>query len=154
MEEVLEVYHCPRDPACPMVCLDETSKQLIKETRVPIAARPRRSATTDYEYKRKGTANIFMLFAPLNGWRHVAVTNRHAAAYYAHLLKDVSDRWLPDAAKIPLVQYNLSTDEPASLYLKPALCLLSVQQRCSCILASSWTREALALVEHSSPLRR
>jgi uncharacterized small protein (DUF1192 family) len=116
MEEVLEVYHRPHDPACPLVCLDETSKQLIKETRVPIPARPGRPARTDYAYERNGTANIFMLFAPLDGWRHVAVTERHAAVDYAHLLKDVSDRWFPDAAKIALVQDNLSTHKPASLY--------------------------------------
>jgi hypothetical protein len=116
MEEVLEVYHRPHDPVCPLVCLDETSKQLIKETRVPIAVRPGRPARTDYEYERNGTANIFMLFAPLDGWRHVAVTDRHAAVDYAHLLKDVSDRWFPDAAKIALVQDNLSTHKPASLY--------------------------------------
>ena len=116
MEEVLEVYHRPHDPACPLVCLDETSKQLIRETRVPIPARPGRPARTDYEYERNGTANIFMLFAPLDGWRHVAVTDRHAAVDYAYLLKDVSDRWFPDAAKIALVQDNLSTHKPASLY--------------------------------------
>ena len=67
MEEVLDVYHRRRDPACPLVCLDETSKQLIKETRMPIPARPGRPARTDYEYERNGTANIFMLFAPLEG---------------------------------------------------------------------------------------
>jgi len=116
MEEVLDVYHRPHDPACPLVCLDETSKQLIKETRVPIAVKPGRPARTDYEYERNGTANIFMLFAPLDGWRHIAVTDRHAAVDYAHLLKDVSDRWFPDAAKIALVQDNLSTHKPASLY--------------------------------------
>ena len=116
MEEVLEVYHRPHDPACPLVCLDETSKQLIKETRVPIPARPGRPARTDYEYERNGTTNIFMLFAPLDGWRHVAVTDRHAAVDYAHLLKEVADRWFPDAAKIALVQDNLSTHKPASLY--------------------------------------
>ena len=66
MEEVLDVYHRPRDPACPLVCLDETSKQLITETRVPIPARPGRPARTDYEYERNGTANIFMLFALVN----------------------------------------------------------------------------------------
>jgi uncharacterized small protein (DUF1192 family) len=116
MEDVLEVYHRPRDPACPLVCLDETSKQLIKETRVPIPAKPGRPVRTDYEYERNGTANIFMLFAPLEGWRHVEVTDRHAAVDYALLLKDVSDRWFPNAAKIVLVQDNLSTHKPASLY--------------------------------------
>ena len=104
MEDVLEVYHRPHDPACPLVCLDGTSKQLIKETRLPIPARPGRPARVDYEYERNGTANIFMLFAPLEGWRHVEVTDRHAAVDYAHLLRDVSDRWFPDAAKVVLVQ--------------------------------------------------
>jgi hypothetical protein len=116
MEDVLDVYHRPHDPACPLVCLDETSKQLISETRVPIPAKPGRPARTDYEYERNGTANIFMLFAPLEGWRHVEVTGRHAAVDYAHLLRDVSDRWFPSAAKIALVQDNLSTHKPASLY--------------------------------------
>jgi hypothetical protein len=116
MEDVLDVYHRPHDPACPLVCLDETSKQLIKETRVPIPAKPGRPARTDYQYERNGTANIFMLFAPLEGWRHVEVTDRHAAVDYARLLKDLSDRWLPNAAKIALVQDNLSTHKPASLY--------------------------------------
>jgi uncharacterized small protein (DUF1192 family) len=116
MEDVLDVYHRPRDPDCPLVCLDETSKQLIKETRVPIPAKPGRPRRTDYEYERNGTANIFMLFSPLEGWRHVEVTDRHAAVDYAHLLKDVSDRWFPNAAKIALVQDNLSTHKPASLY--------------------------------------
>src|SRR5580692_13204921 len=116
MEDVLEVYHRPRDQACPLVCLDETSKQLIKETRMPIPARPGRPARTDYEYERNGTANIFMLFAPLEGWRHVEVTDRHAAVDYAHLLKQVSDRYFPEASKIVLVQDNLSTHTAASLY--------------------------------------
>jgi hypothetical protein len=116
MEEVLDVYHRPRELACPLVCLDETSKQLIKETRLPIPPKPGRPARIDYEYERNGTANIFMLFAPLEGWRHVEVTDRHAAVDYAHLLKDLSDRWFPNAAKIALVQDNLSTHKPASLY--------------------------------------
>jgi hypothetical protein len=75
----------------------------LKETRVPIPARPGLPVRTDYEYERNGTANIFMLFAPLEGWRHVEVTDRHAAVDYAHLLRDVSDRWYPNAAKIALV---------------------------------------------------
>lgn len=116
MEDVLDVYHRPRDPACPLVCLDETSKQLIEETRVPIPAKPGRPKRIDYEYERNGTANIFMLFAPLEGWRHVEITDRHAAVDYARLLKDVADRWFPNAAKIVLIQDNLSTHKPASLY--------------------------------------
>ncbi len=116
MEDVLDVYHRPRDPECPVVCLDETSKQLIAETRVPIPAKPGRPGRIDYEYERNGTANIFMLFAPLEGRRHVEVTDRHTAADYAHLLKQVSDTWFPNAPKIALVQDNLSTHKPASLY--------------------------------------
>jgi hypothetical protein len=84
MEDVLEVYHRPRDPERPVVCLDETSKQMILETREPIAARPGRRARHDYEYARNGVANLFMMFAPLEGWRHGKVTDRHTAIDYAH----------------------------------------------------------------------
>jgi hypothetical protein len=116
MEDVLEVYQRPHDPACPLVCLDETSKQLIAETRVPIAAKPGHPARHDDEYQRNGTANLFMMFAPLEGWRHVEVTDRHTAVDYAHMLKDLSDTHFPKANKIVLVQDNLNTHKPASLY--------------------------------------
>jgi hypothetical protein len=126
MEDILEVYHRPHDPERPVVCLDETSKQLIAETRVPIPAKPGRPARHDYEYERNGTANLFMpalrtasaggLFGPLEGWRHVEVTDRHTAMDYAHLLKQLSDDHFPNAAKIVLVQDNLNTHKPASLY--------------------------------------
>jgi uncharacterized small protein (DUF1192 family) len=116
MEDILEVYHRPHDPEYPVVCRDETSKQLIAETRVPIAARPGRPARHDYEYERNGTANLFMLFAPLEGWRHVEVTDRHTALDYATLLKQLSDEYFPGAARIVLVQDNLNTHKPASLY--------------------------------------
>ncbi len=116
MEDVLEVYQRPHDPNCPVVCLDETSKQLIKETKTPVPAKPGRPARHDYEYERNGTANLFMLFAPLEGWRHVEVTDRHAAVDYAHLLRDLSDKYFSNVPKIALVQDNLSTHKPASLY--------------------------------------
>lgn len=116
MEDVLEVYQRPHHPGRPVVCLDETSKQLIKETRVPVAAKPGQPARADYEYERNGTANLFMMFAPLEGWRQVKVTDRHAAIDYAHILKELSDAHFPGAAKIVLVQDNLSTHKPASLY--------------------------------------
>jgi DDE superfamily endonuclease len=86
MEDVLEVYHRPHDPEYPVVCVDETSKQLISETRVPIKAKPGQPARHDYEYERNGTANLFMMFAPLDGWRHVEVTDRHTAVDFAHML--------------------------------------------------------------------
>jgi hypothetical protein len=78
-------------PNAPSSALDETSKQPIAETRVPVAVKPGRPARIDYEYERNGTANIFMLFVPLEGWRQVEVTDRHTALDYAHLLKEVSD---------------------------------------------------------------
>ena len=116
MEDVLEVYQRPRDPAFPVVRVDETSKQLIAETRVPIAAKPGHPARHDYEYERNGTANLFMMFAPLEGWRHVKVTDRHTAVDYAQVLKELSDTHFPGAKKIVLVRDNLNTHKPASLY--------------------------------------
>ena len=116
MEDILAVYTRAHDPDRPLVCLEETSKHLIRETRTPIPMKRGQPARVDYEYERNGTANIFMLFAPLEGWRHVEVTDRHAAADYAVILRDLSDRYFPTARKIVLVQDNLSTHTPASLY--------------------------------------
>jgi len=116
MEDVLEVYTRPRNRARPLVCLDEAMKQLVRQTRMPIPMQPGRYARIDYEYERNGTANLFMLFAPLEGWRHVKVTDRHTAIDYAHVLRDLADIHFPDADKIVLVQDNLNTHCPASLY--------------------------------------
>ncbi len=116
MEDVLEVYQRPHDQKRPLVCLDETSKQLIAETRAPIPMKPGQKARHDYEYERNGVANLFMMFAPLEGWRHVKVTDRHAAVDYAQALKDLSNTHFPGAEKIVLVQDNLSTHTTASLY--------------------------------------
>ena len=100
----------------PLVCLDETSKQLIAETRVPIPAKPGQPVRCDYEYERNGTVNLFMMFAPLEGGRHVKVTDRHTAVDYAKVLKDLSDTHFRKAKKITLVQDNLNIHKPASLY--------------------------------------
>jgi hypothetical protein len=116
MEDTLEVYTRPHDTARPLVCLDETSKQLVAETRTPVPMRPGQPARTDYEYQRNGTANLFMLFAPLEGWRHVKVTDRRTAVDFAHVLKDLSDIHFAQAEKIVLVQDNLNTHAAASLY--------------------------------------
>ena len=116
MEDVLEVYTRPHNPARPLVCLDETSKQLVAETRTPLPMRPGQPARYDYEYERHGTASLFMLFAPLEGWRHVKVTERRTAVDYAHVLKELSDIHFAGAEKIVLVQDNLNTHTPASLY--------------------------------------
>ena len=116
MEDVLEVYHRPYDRERPVVCFDEYSKQLMKETRVPIPAAPGHPATIDYEYERNGTANLFMMFEPLGGQRHVIVTKRRTAVDYAHAIQNLIDVQYPHALKIVLVQDNLNTHKPASLY--------------------------------------
>jgi len=116
MEDILTVYTRPHDSARPLLCLDETSKQLTAETRVPMAMAPGRPARHDYEYKRNGTANLFMLFAPLEGWRHVKVTAQRRAIDYAQILKETCDLHFPQARTIVLVQDNLNTHGPAALY--------------------------------------
>ena len=116
MEDVLAVYTRPRDPNRPVVCLDETSKQLIAETRAPVAMQPGRPARIDYEYTRNGAANMFMMFAPLEGWRNVEVTDRRTAIDYAHVLKDLADVYFAQAETIVLIQDNLNAHAAASLY--------------------------------------
>jgi hypothetical protein len=116
MEDILEVYTQPYNPRRPMVCLDESSKQLVKETRCPIPARPGRPRRVDYEYERNGTANLFMVFEPLAGRRHVKVTDRRATADFAEIIRQLVDEWYPKAEKIVLVMDNLNTHKPASLY--------------------------------------
>jgi hypothetical protein len=93
------ILHCCGAHRTDTVCLDESLKQLIAETRVPIPAKPGHPARHDYEYERNGTANLFMMFAPLEGWRHVEVTDRHTAVDYAHILKQLSDKHFPDRKK-------------------------------------------------------
>lgn len=116
MEDVLEVYKRPYDPQRPVVCLDETSKQLIGETRTPVPAAPGQVAHYDCEYVRNGVANLFMIFEPLAGRRDVEVTNRRTKKEYAQCLRKLSDEMYPDAEIIVLVQDNLNTHSPASLY--------------------------------------
>jgi hypothetical protein len=116
MEEVLDVYTQPHDPEKPLVCLDEGCKQLVSETRTPVPMKPGQPQRVDYEYERGGTASMFMLFAPLEGFRHVEVTDRRTAIDYARILKDLSDIHFPRAKKIVLVQDNLNTHAKASLY--------------------------------------
>jgi len=116
MEDVLEVYTRPYDPQRPVVCLDEASKQLVAETRVPIPAAPGKLERIDYEYERKGTANLFMVFEPLAGQRQVTVTDRRTAIDFAHVIQDVVDVCYPQADTIVLVMDNLNTHKPAALY--------------------------------------
>ena len=116
MEDVLEVYRRPYDPKRPVVCLDEQSKQLVKETRTPVAAKPGQNRREDYEYQRNGTANIFMLFEPLACWRHVKVTERRTMIDFAHVVRDLVDELDPEAETIVLVMDNLNTHKTGSLY--------------------------------------
>jgi DDE superfamily endonuclease len=102
MEDILVVYKRPRDEDCPLVCLDEASKQLLADTRSPIPMKPGQPERGDYEYKRNGTANLFMMFAPLDGWRHIEITNRRTAIDYAHALEALSDTHFKNAKKIVL----------------------------------------------------
>jgi hypothetical protein len=116
MEDVLEVYKRPYDPWRPVVCLDETSKQLIGEVSTPVSASPGQVARYDYEYVRNGVANIFMIFEPLAGQRDVEVTDRRTKKDYARCLRKIADEMYPDAEVVVLVQDNLNTHSPASLY--------------------------------------
>ena len=116
MEDVLDVYTLPDDPQVPTVCFDETSKQLIKETRTPLPAEPGQPQRYDYEYERNGVQNLFMFCCPLRNWRHVKVTDRRTKADYAHCMRDLVDDLLPDAPHIRVVQDNLNTHTPAALY--------------------------------------
>ena len=115
MEDVLDVYTRPHDPDRPLVCLDETSKQLVSETRTPIAMKPGQPQRADYEYEAGGPPTC-LLFAPLEGFRRIEVTDRRTAIDYAKILKDLSDSLFPQARKITLVQDNLNTHAKASLY--------------------------------------
>ncbi len=114
MEDVLEVYKRPYDPKRPVVCLDETSKQLIGEVQTPVPAAPGQVAQYDYEYVRNGVANIFMISEPLAGQRDVEVTDRRTKKDYAQCLRKIADEMYPDAEVIVLVQDNLNTHSPAS----------------------------------------
>lgn len=116
MEDVLEVYQRPVDPSRPLVCLDEASKQLIGETRPSIPVRPGRTQRTDAEYRRCGTASVFMLNVPLEGKRHVRVRDSRTRLDFAEVVRELCDERYPDAAKIVLVMDNLNTHNEASLY--------------------------------------
>ena len=115
MEDVLEVYQRPYDPRRPVVCFDEQSKQLTKETRRAVPAAPGQPQRVDYEYERNGTANLFLWFEPLAGRRHVKVTDRRTSRDFAEAVRDLVTSH-PDAEKIVLVMDNLNTHKPASFY--------------------------------------
>lgn len=116
MEDVLDLYEKPYDPKQPVVCFDEKSLQLVEETRVPRPVAPGRRALHDYEYRRKGTANIFMMVQPLACWRHLEVTKQRTRLDFAEQMRRLVDVHYPEADCIHVVLDNLNTHEPASLY--------------------------------------
>lgn len=116
MEMVLDVYKTPYNADIPVVCMDESPKQLIKETRVPIERKPGSDAKHDYEYERCGVANIFMANEPLSGKRYVKVTERKTKTDWAHFIKAIADEYYPNAEKIRLVMDNYGTHKAAALY--------------------------------------
>ena len=116
MEDVLEVYQRPYGDKEVLVCLDETSKQQVKETRLPRPPRPGVAGSFDYEYQRNGVSNLFMLFAPLEGWRRVEVTERRTKVDWARVVRKLVDEDYADRERIVLVMDNLNTHHPASFY--------------------------------------
>jgi hypothetical protein len=116
MEDVLEVYTRPYDPRRLQVCLDETSRQLLAEVNPPVPAAPGRPARQDYEYERRGVCNLFMVTEPLRNWRDVTVSARRTRIDWAHCVKELLEVHYPDADRVVLVQDNLNTHTPASLY--------------------------------------
>ena len=116
MEDVLDVYTRPYDPLYPQVCMDEVSKQLLRDTREPLPAQPGRSERVDYEYEREGVVNLLLFCEPLSGQRWVSVTEHRTKADWAHQIQELVDVRYPHAKRIRLVCDNLNTHTPASLY--------------------------------------
>jgi hypothetical protein len=116
MEDVLELYAEPLDEKRPVVCMDELSKELHGQVAEPIAPQPGQPAKEDYEYKRQGTANLFVLLCPLLGWRHLEVTARRGYHEFAHLMKALADVYFPKADVIRVVLDNLNTHVLGALY--------------------------------------
>jgi hypothetical protein len=116
MEDALDVYVRPPDPARPLVCMDEASKQLVKETRRPQPAQPGQPARYDAEYERAGVRNLFLAVAPLEGWRTVQVTEQRTRTDWAAFMRMLADTRYPTAERIVVLQDNLNTHGPASFY--------------------------------------
>lgn len=116
MEDVLDVYHRPVDPMHPIICFDETPVQLVSETRQTIPMKADQPERYDYEYRREGTANLFMFFAPLQNWRHIKVTERRTKVDWAWCMRDLVDLHFPNAERCVVVEDQLNTHSPAALY--------------------------------------
>lgn len=116
MEQVLDVYKRPYNDRFPVICMDESPKQLIKETRTPVPMKPGQETRVDFEYERCGVANIFLASEPLKGKRYVNVTERKTKVDWAEFIRKIADEWYSDAEKITLVMDNLATHKASALY--------------------------------------
>jgi hypothetical protein len=116
MEDTLEVYLRPYDPMRPVVCMDESTKQLLDEVRLPMPGRKGTPQRYDSEYRRNGVASLFLAFEPLAGWRKVQVTEQRTRRDWAHFIKSLLDEQYPDCERVILVMDNLNTHSGASLY--------------------------------------
>lgn len=116
MEDILDLYAEPYQPAYPVICFDEVPYQMVSETRLPLPIRNGKPVRYDYEYQREGTCNLFMLLQPLAGWRHVKVTDCRTKQDFAGCMKDLAEIYFPEAIKIRVVLDNLNTHSPAAFY--------------------------------------
>jgi hypothetical protein len=116
MEDVIQTYMLPYDPKWPVVCFDEASKQLFGEVRPPERARPGAAARVDYEYERKGVADLFLFFEPLRGWRRIGITPQRRKVEWAWCVKQLLDENYPDAERLVLVCDNLNTHTGGALW--------------------------------------
>jgi DDE superfamily endonuclease len=116
MEDILDLYAELYDPLYPVVCFDESPYQLVSEVRQPLPGAPGQPVRYDYEYRREGTCNLFMFFEPLQGWRHIKVTDRRTTQDFAHCMRELVDIHFPKAAVISVVLDNLNTHTPGALY--------------------------------------
>ncbi len=116
MEDVLDVYQRPYAATHPVVCLDETSRQVLAEVRAPLPAAPGRAARHDPEYARNGVVNVFLVSEPLRGWRQVRLSERRTRIDWAHCVRELVDVHYPTAERLVLVMDQLNTHSPASLY--------------------------------------
>jgi len=116
MEDVLDIYHLPYDPNFPVVCFDESSKQLVAEKHTSISVEPGQAERHDYEYKRNGVRNLLLFFSPLASWRHIQVAELRTHLEWAYCMRDLVDVHFPEATCVLVIQDNLNTHNPAFMY--------------------------------------
>ena len=116
MEDILDLYAEPYQPAFPVICFDEVPYQMVSETQQSLPMQDGKPLRYDFEYRREGTCNLFILLQPLAGWRHVKVTDQRTKQDFAGCMKDLVEIHFPEAEKIRVVLDNLNTHSPAAFY--------------------------------------